>query len=200
MIGVFTRTGKEAVMLRPILLFAVLLLSACAAAYKEYQGNVDSPYYLVPVGSTLVQNEDVVIPPNLAGAYLQGGVILPLSQINQYHPYCKFEVLKVRETPQTVKADTYVIKKVVQEISDNVNSGQIRLAALYAGFGMLAGDKDGASALTFATRMYLRSDKQPDVYRLSCGLWAFPSTGQHVTIHQMRTALGGVFTLRLASN
>jgi len=188
-------------MLRLIMLTAVALLSACMADYdKKYQGDVDSPYYLVPVGSTLVQNQDVVIPPNQAGAYLQGGLILPLSQINQYHPFCKFEVLRVGETAQTVKADTYVIKKVVQEISDSVDAGQIRLAALSGGIGILAGDRDGASALTFATRMYLRSNKQPDVFRLSCGQWAFPSTGQHVTIHQMRSVLGGVYTLRLASN
>jgi len=187
-------------MVRAILLAAATLLAACQAAYQGYQGNVDSPYYLVPVGSTLVQNQDVVIPPNLAGVFLQGGQVLPLSQVNQYHPYCKFEVLKLSDSPQTVKADSYVIRKVVQEISDSVDAGRIRLAALSIGVGMQAGEKDGASFQTFATRMYLRSAKQPGVYRLSCGLWAFPATGQHVTIREMRTALGGVFTLRLASN
>jgi hypothetical protein len=185
-------------MRRVILLAAVMLLSACQAAYEGYQGNVDSPYYLVPVGSTLAQNQDVVIPANRASVYLQAGQTLPLSQVNQYHPYCKFEVLKVRDGAQTVKADSYVIKKVVQEISDSVDAGRIRLAAL--GLGMQARDKDGASALTFATRMYLHSDEQPDVYLLSCGQWAFPATGQHVTIREMRAVLGGLFTLRLASD
>lgn len=109
-------------------------------------------------------------------------------------------MLKLSDSAQTVNADSYVIKKVVQEITDSVDAGQIRLAALSVGIGMQAREKDGASLQTYATRMYLRSDKQPGVYRLSCGQWAFPATGQHVTLGEMRTALGGMFTLRLASN
>jgi len=187
-------------MMRTILLAAVMLLTACQTAYEGYEGNVNSPYYLVPAGSTLVQHQALVIPPNRAGVSLQGGQVLPLSQINQYHPYCKFEVLRVRDAAQAVRADSYVIKKVVQEITDTVDTGRIRLAALSIGMGVLAREKDGASMETYATRLYLRSDKQPDVYRLSCGQWAFPATGQHVTIREMRVALGGVFTLRLAAN
>jgi hypothetical protein len=188
-------------MVRAILLTVVLLLSACMADYyKKYQGDVDSPYYLVPVGSTLVQNQDVVIPPNTASTYFQGGVTMPQSQVNQYHPFCKFEVLKVKDSAQTIKADTYVIKKVVQERTDSVDAGQIRLAALSDGMGTMVGGIYGTVTITLVTRMFLHSDKQPDVYGLSCGHWVYPSTGQHLTIHEMRTALGGVFTLQLASN
>jgi len=187
-------------MMRLIMLTAVVLLSACMADYdKKYQGDVDSPYYLVPVGSTLVQNQDVVIPPNTASTYLQGGTLMPQSQVNQYHPFCKFEVMKVRDTPQTIKADTYVIKKVVQERTDSVDAGQIRVAALSGGMGTMVGAY-GMDTITLVTRMFLHSDEHPDVYGLSCGHWVYPSTGQHLTIHEMRTALGGVFSLRLASN
>lgn len=172
-----------------------LLLCACQTSYR---GNVDSPYYLVPVGSTLVQNQDVVIPPHRAGVFMQGGRVLPLSQVNQYYPYCKFEVLTLGDSARIVRPDAYVIKKVVQEIAPSVDAGLIRLAALSVGIGIHAGMDDGASMETYATRLYLRSDKQPDVYRLSCGLWAYPATGRHVTLREMRAVLGEVFTLRLA--
>ncbi len=182
-------------MLRAILLAAALLLTACQASYL---GNVDSPYYLVPVGSTLIQNQDVVIPPHLAGVFIQGGQLLPLSRINQYYPYCKFEVLKLGDSAQTVRADTYVIEKVAQEIAHSVDAGLIRLAGLSVGIGIHAGMDDGASMQTYATRLYLRSEKQPGVYRLSCGQWAYPATGRHVTINEIRKTLGEIFTLRLA--
>jgi hypothetical protein len=46
--------------------------------------------------------------------------------------------------------------------------------------------------------MMLRSTRQPGVFRLSCGQTALPHEGQHVSINEMRKALGGIFTLELA--
>jgi hypothetical protein len=46
--------------------------------------------------------------------------------------------------------------------------------------------------------MQLRSAEQPDVFRLSCAHWVYPPYDQHVTIAEMRKALGNVFTLELA--
>lgn len=178
---------------RALMLAVVVLLCGCQTSY---QGNEDSPYYKVPVGSTLILNNDITIPPYKAGVYIQGGQILPLSQVNKYYPHCKFEVLKIREAPQTVKADTFVIKKVVQEITDTVDTGQLRLAGISIGINI--SDDDGPSVQTYATRLNLRSERQPEVFRLSCGQWAYPSQGQQVTINEMRKALGNLFTLQLA--
>lgn len=177
-----------------MLMVVVVLLGACQTSYL---GNEDSPYYKVPVGSRLILNNDIAIPPYKAGAYIQGGLILPLSQVNKYYPHCKFEVLKIREAPQTIKADTFVIDKVVQEITDTVDTGRLRLAGI--GIGINIGASDGPSVQAYATRLNLHSDRQPEVFRLSCGQWAYPNQGQQVTINEMRKALGNLFTLQLAS-
>jgi len=180
-----------------MLLATALLLSACQTSYE---GNENSPYYRVPVGSKLILRQEVTIPPHLAGIYLQDGQIKPLSQVNQYYPHCKFEVWKLRDVPQAVKPDEFTIIKATQEITHSVSAGNIRLADVSIGIGVhMSSDEDGASMETYVTRLNLRSSTQPDVFRLSCGQWAYPATGQHVTISEMRKALGDVFTLTLAS-
>ena len=182
-------------MKRLILLATSVLLSACQTAYV---GNENSPYYTIPVGSTLTLNQNAVIPPNLAGFLLQNGQIQTQSQINQYYPYCKFEVLKIRDDPQPIQADTFSIVKVVQQIDHSVDAGQTKLAGLSIGIG-IGISNGGSSVQTYATRLNLRSEKQPEVFRLSCGLWDYPEKGKHLTINEIRKTLGNVFTLQLAS-
>jgi len=174
-----------------------VLLSACQTMYD---GNEDSPYYLVPVGSTLILHNAVAIPPQRAGVYLQGGQILPLAQVNQYYPHCKFEVRAPREMAQTVTPDEFAIAKSVQEVVHAMRADHIQLARVSVGISIGLGiDGGGPSVQTYATRMDLRSANQPEVFRLTCGQWEYPPFARHVTIGEMRRALGAVFTLRLAA-
>jgi hypothetical protein len=187
----------EVGMRRFALLAVVVFLAACQTA--SYEGNENSPYYQVPAGSRLILRQAVEIPPYRVGIFLQGGQIKPLSQINQYYPHCKFEVWKIRDLPQPVKPDEFTITKVVQEITDSVSAGHVQLARVSIGIGVhMGGGDDGASVETYATRLNLRSEKQPGVFRLSCGQWSYPAAGQHVSIREMRVVLGDVFTLQLA--
>lgn len=183
--------------MRRFVLLSVIALTACQTAYE---GNENSPYYPVPAGSVLTLRQDVEIPPHRAGIYLQGGRIESLSRINQYYPHCKFEVLKISDIPQTVRADRFTIEKTVQEITDTVDAGGTRLAGVSIGIGIGINNHggDGGSVQAFATRLNLRSARQPDVYRLSCGQWAYPHEGQHVSIREIRRVLGDVFTLEIA--
>ena len=67
-----------------------------------------------------------------------------------------------------------------------------------AGVGIVFGagaEGDGGSPETYATHLYLRSARQPDVYQLTCQQWGYPPQGEHVSINDMRRALGTVFTL-----
>jgi hypothetical protein len=185
--------------MRRIVLLSVFIFLLNACQTTSYEGKEDSPYYQVPVGSGLTLHQDIEIPPHRVGVYLQDGQIKPLSQINRYYPHCKFEVLKIRDIPQIVHADTFMIEKVAQEITDMVDAGGIWLAGISLGIGINMHGGDGASVQTFATRLNLRSAKQPDVYLLSCGQWAYPSEGQHVSIREIRRVLGKIFTLQLAA-
>jgi hypothetical protein len=180
-----------------ILLSVVAFLAACQTA--DYEGNENSPYYLIPVGSTLTLTRTVTIPAEQVAVYLQGGEVVPAGRTNQYYPHCKFELFHRRDTGQTVQPDDFEIIKVVQETSDSVALDSLQLAQMSAGIGLNVGmDHGGASLQTYRTRLMLRSAKQPDVYLLSCGQSAYPSEGQHVSIMEIRKVLGKIFTLQLA--
>jgi hypothetical protein len=173
------------------------LLVACQTS--AYEGNENSPFYLVPAGSTLTLTRSLTIPANQVAVFLQGGEVVASGGINQYYPHCKFELQRRLDAAQTVQADSFEITKVVQEIGHSVALDGLQLAGVSIGIGINIGSRgDGASLQTYSTRMTLRSARQPEVFRLSCGQAALPHEGQHVSINEMRKALGGIFTLDLA--
>jgi hypothetical protein len=56
---------------------------------------------------------------------------------------------------------------------------------------------DGPTFQSFSTRMDLRSEKQPNIFRLSCARWDDPGRGDHLSIAEIRRTLDGVFTLHV---
>ena len=179
------------------ILITILLLTACQTS--AYEGNESSPFYLIPAGSTLTLTRSLTIPAEQVAVFLQGGEVVASGGINQYYPHCKFELQRRLDTTQTVQADSFEITKVTQEIGHSVALDGLRLAGVSIGIGINIGSRgDGASLQTYSTRMTLRSARQPEVFRLSCGHAALPHEGQHVSINEMRKALGNVFTLDVA--
>lgn len=173
------------------------LLVACQTS--AYEGNENSPFYPVPAGSTLTLTRHLTIPAEQVAAFLQGGEVVASGRINQYYPHCKFELQRRLDKAQTVQPDSFEITKVVQEIGHSVALDGLQLAGVSVGIGINIGSRgDGASLQTYSTRMTLRSARQPGVFRLSCGQAALPHEGRHVSINEMRKALGGVFTLAVA--
>ncbi len=179
------------------LLITALVLMSCRTT--AYEGNENSPFYLVPAGSTLKLTRTLSIPANQVAVFLQGGEVVASDRVNQYYPHCKFELRRRMNSAQTVPPDTFEITKVVQEIGHSVALDGVRLAGVSVGIGVNIGMKggDGASLQAYSTRLSLRSVRQPEVLRLSCGQSALPHEGQHVSINEIREALGGIFTLVL---
>lgn len=180
-----------------IITILATLLVACQTS--AYEGNENSPFYLVPVGSTLTLTRTLTVPAEQVAVFLQGGEVAASGGINQYYPHCKFELWRRLDIAQTVQADSFEITKVTQEIGHSVTLDGLQLAGVSIGIGIHAGaEGDGASLQTYSTRMTLRSARQPEVFRLSCGQAALPHEGEHVSINEMRKALGSVFTLEVA--
>lgn len=179
------------------ILITIMLLASCQTS--AYEGNENSPFYLVPAGSTLTLTRSLTIPAEQVAVFLQGGEVVASGGINQYYSHCKFELRRRLDKAQTVQPDSFEITKVTQEIGHSVTLHDLQLAGVSIGIGIHAGaDSDGASLQTYSTRMTLRSARQPGVFRLSCGQAALPHEGQHVSISEMRKALGSVFTLDVA--
>lgn len=181
-----------------VLLAAAALLAACQSA--NYQGNEDSPFFAVPPGSRLTLNQELTIPPHEVSVHIQNGRILRGSEVQQYYPYCKFELYTRSETARTILPHEMTVTRTVREETTHGASagpGPAHLAQLPFGFNAILGDQSGPSLHAFSTRMDLRSEKYPDIFRLTCTQWDFPGPGRHVALSEIRRTLEPIFTLRL---
>lgn len=173
-----------------------VLLSGCGTA--RYQGDESSPYYVVPAGSRVVLKQALAIAPEQVAVYIQNGKVLPWSEINAYYAHCKFELRERKDTEQRVEPGEFIVTRVVQDVVHMVSWGRLQTAGLTLGVRVGTMD-DGPSVQTYATYLYLGSDRQPQVFRLGCGHWAYPGSryAEHLSIAQMRKALGDLIRLEL---
>lgn len=176
-------------------LAAALALPACQTSFED---NENSPYYVLPPGTRLILNQTLTIPAEQVAVWLQDGRVVPANDANMYYPHCKLELRRRLATVQTVAPDEFVVTRVTRSLLHSVHApatGKRWLVA--AGFGINLGGGDGPSIQTFATRMDLGSDRQPEVLRLTCGQWGYPHEGRHVNIGEIRGALRTIFALRI---
>ncbi len=180
-------------MLRLISVTLVFFLSGCTVftnLHQKYQGNENSPYYRVPVDSTLVLNQPLTIPVRHKRVYFQDGRPLAFYEVNQYQPWCVLRIRAKKDVAQTIAPDEFVVSEVTREHLYEL----ARLPILVAQFD------PGGTEMTYevvATRMELSSDTQPDVQRLSCSRWRIPQDRYWVAIRHVRETLGSIFDLRL---
>jgi hypothetical protein len=182
--------------MRRVFLVCFLFLSACQTWDTR---NPDSPYYRIPAGSTLTLNKDLAIPAGKAAVYIQNGQIVgSIGQIHEYDPYCSLEMRTNRDVAQPVKADQFVILKVREE-TRLARAESILLARNF--HTTIAGNNmdGGPSQKLHSTLLDLRSERQPEVFRLTCQRWddrSYPTLP--LTVSEIRKTLGDVFTLKLA--
>lgn len=175
------------------MVLVLVVSSACNSVYETKDEN--SYYYAVPVGSSIVLNQEVTISGDQVATYVQNGELMSYDAVNKYYPNCKFEIYTMSEQPRTVEPDAFEIIKVVDEIESSSIKKSIQLAVrgnAYA-FGML----DRSHVFNYATMMYLKSEKQKDVYRMTCQHWEDMRDDRYLTVAQMRQAMGDVFTLEI---
>jgi hypothetical protein len=176
---------------------AFSLLVALLGCAGRYVGDENSPFYAPPAGTTVTLNQTITIPGERTAVYLQGGEVRTFNDVGKYYPHCKFELRTRAPSAREVQPETFMVERVNREtaVSWSAIAGP-QVAA--AGIGIVFGagsEGDGGSPETYATHLYLRSSRQPDVYRLTCQQWGYPPQGEHVSINDMRRALGPIFTL-----
>lgn len=172
------------------ILFSLLLLSACQMPVAPDE---DSPYYAIPAGSRLILNRDITVPPNKGGVLIQNGEIMTLSQINQYYAYCDLEMRHPKETAQIIQPDTFNVIKVRRNLWSKASDKPTQVAGL-----MFVFDEDGRSYTEYETELFLHSPRQPEVYRMACKYFDDAFDAEHLTIKEIRAALGSLVTLELA--
>ncbi|MCG6887907.1 MAG: hypothetical protein LJE74_11915 [Proteobacteria bacterium] len=158
------------------LLGAVVVISSCASQYGP-----DSPYYNIPVSSKIKVLKQFKIPPNTAHVTFQYGKIVNDNEMNAvdfWYTNCRFEVNTLGSTYQTVKPDTFSIKKI--ESSSYAASGR--------------------SVVNFYTKFYLHSEKSPNVLYLTCAQYDGPTDFDYPSIPQMRKAWGDYLDIVLPAD
>ena len=173
-------------------LMVIMLLTACGINTTKDEGSV---YYAVPVGSTLTLNQDITISGNQVAIFVQNGELLRYREVDFYSPNCKFELYTISDQPRTVNQDSFKITKVVDEIDTAEVAKSTYLAALDG--GMTLSYIDTSYMFNYATVMSLQSEQQTNVFRIACQHWEDLMDSEHLTVAQMRQAMGDVFTLEI---
>lgn len=171
-------------------ILVLLLLTGCQSA--AWRNDPGSPFYRVPAGAKLVLHRDIAVPAQRTGVYLQAGRIVGYGDINTYHPYCALDLRRRADTAQTIAADTFVVVRSTQE---TVLSVRTPAPWMTAGSLQLA-DGDYGHQI-YATILDLRSSHQPEMLNLTCAHWVYPPMLRHLTLDELRQALGEIGTLSL---
>ncbi|MEW8030182.1 MAG: hypothetical protein AB2792_05750 [Candidatus Thiodiazotropha sp.] len=174
--------------------FLLLLLSACGQSYMV-SDNLAYPYNLPPVGSKLVLMQEVAIEPGTARTFLQRGKTTTLGDFNRYHANCNFEVENLSDNVQTIRPDTFIVKKVQRLMTEVVRHDNRPPGFLTVEYG-----DPSSPMVTHGYHLWLSSDKQPDVMRMTCrGAFDDLSRSEPPSINEIREALGKIAELVLAA-
>ncbi len=166
------------------LILMITTLTACQSTPLLIAG---TPFTEVPLNSHLMLNQELDIAPGQVAVYIQNGKIIPAENIKQRQPNCKFEINTIEDTARKVMPDKFKIDRFILD-SNFVSSGKI----LLAGLGIMHVSGGSATAEIYTTELFLHSDKQPDVLRLSCEHWEDPADGDYLTLDQIKRALGKI--------
>lgn len=177
-------------MTRYLLWLFVLAFAGCAVTPSP-----DSPHTRVPVGSRLVLTQPLTIPPRAVATYIQDGRALNYGAVDRYYPHCKFELYDLADERRTVAPDTFTVTRVVRDTLEVQAPTLQRFAAVAGGFAGFGEDGGAPIALENQTILYIESSRQPGVYRLTCNYWDQPFESRHLTINEIRTALGDLIRL-----
>lgn len=167
----------------------LLVLSPLLTACQHLQ---QQSYNYPKKNMTLVLHVPVVVQADTTGVYIQDGKITGGAH-SRRDPYCEFRVRKLKESPQTIQPDRFLIKRAGTN-TRLVAQPPVQLASLY----LLASSSgsDGPSDVIYTIDMKLYSERQPDVILLECGgAEDHPAEAYAPTMEEIQVALGKIATL-----
>lgn len=177
-------------MKKTLLLCCVVFLWGCNTPGDYVQ---KSPYYRYPENGRLILNQALEIPAHWATARLQAGKVVAFGHVQEQEPHCIVELNTVRAEPQRIDPDTFAIIRVQRSISELAAASGFFIRTAFAG-------DTRPTQMFYKTIFTLKSDKQPDVLRMTCQAdqhAAGVSIPRHLNVPEIRRALGGIFTLEL---
>jgi len=138
----------------------------------------------------LVLSQPITIPMQHVSIKIQNGQLSQGVQLDKYHANCNFELRQIVEMDTVISPDVFSIISVNLEKS-YVQAGHFYFASLS---GMAANESPQAADMS--TEFYLKSEKQPQVYRLTCSHWDDPNFPRFLSLEQINSTLSGWFEVR----
>ena len=177
---------------------ASLLASGLLTACTQNLGvKADTAYawYLPPVGSTIELHRSLQLPGGHTRVFLQRGEVVAKQAFDRYQPSCSFEIRSLAETPRQIDPETFLITRVQRTTEEVVERDEPIMLAAWNFVGI----DDGPPMVTRGVHLWISSDLQPDVMRLTChGAFDDPPEALPPSIDEMRGALGSYASLRLS--
>jgi len=155
-----------------ILVVPVALVATGCANIMAVKNDVDSPFFYIKPGSTLVLHQDVSIASGQAHTNFQHGK--QVSGLDNYTVGCELEVRDLG--PATVRAGSFTVSRA-ESSQEWISRPDI---------------------MRFYRTIYLKSTEQPNVLRLTCQDWDGPLLGEDVSVPEMRAALGSYISFEFA--
>ena len=150
-------------MQRKLLFLLALLLSGCSQTYM-FNDDTAYPYNLPPVGSRVVLKQPLTVPGGETRIFLQGGQMMKKSEFDRYKPSCSFELRKLADNPRTIEPDSFITTRVQRLTQEVVQRSNTPDGLLKVGLD----DSSGSPLVTQGYHLWLGSEKQPDVMRMTC--------------------------------
>lgn len=169
---------------------ALPLLVACETPGDR---GPDSPYFQYPGGSRLILTRPLEIPADWATVRLQFGRTVAFGHVQEQQPHCILEINTVRPVPQGVEPDNFTITRVQRSMSEIAAASGFFIRSAMA-------EDDRPTQMFYKIQFSLRSERQPGVLRLTCQHdqhAAGIGIPRHLTLTEIRQALGDIFKLEL---
>jgi len=174
---------------RHLFLAGALIITGCQAISHE---EVNFAHRAIRPGAALVLEREIAIPARETVVYIQDG--RTGRAVDEGRPYCRLEVKTLKDTRQPIAPDRFLIRRVNWGTSQISLTSPLMVAQL--------GDSGLPSHLYFKTELYLVSERQPDVNRLTCEVDRVEAGGMspqsYLTLSDVEGSLKGIFRLELS--
>ncbi len=175
--------------------YTLFLLVVIMAIFSCQTLAATDPAYIIPKpGSVVKLKRSLLVEGGRVKVYLQRGEVVRRWDLDHYYPSCNFELYKLPQSSTTIRPGSFKVVRTVRDIDYMVQSDWPQRA----GLSRVSSDGGGLSMIIHVVNMYIKSSRQPNVYKLTCRSWqAHPHEAKEPNIADMREALGNIASIRM---
>ena len=167
-----------------------LILLSCQSTI--YNDSFDSPQSKIPPASIIELHLSLSFTVGFSRSFIQFGQPVSLNNIDEREPYCQFiryEPPAALETQRTVQPDDFIITHSTQTIENSLSGFSMKISIGSKGLG----DRDDQ---TLSSILKLRSEKQAEIVKLKCSIFAQPDEWNYLSVNQIKGVLGHLATIK----